>query len=58
MKKTDLEKNRGLAISHKIKNSTVAGRFGSGSKAKDQKDIASANPLLASLLGKVTPKKP
>ena len=57
MKKTDLYKNLALATAQRMKNSTKAPKLGAADeKAKTKKELASANPLLASLIGKTKPK--
>ena len=64
MKKTDLYKNLALTTAQRMKNSTKAPKLGTAeAKAKTKKELASANPLLASLMGaqaepkaKVAPK--
>ena len=56
MKKTDLYKNLALATAQRMKNSAKAPKFGVVDKAKTKKELAEANPLLASLMGKAKPK--
>ena len=46
MKKTDLAKNQGLAIAHRLKNSAKPNRPVSTKAAKTKKELADANPLL------------
>ena len=57
MKKTDLAKNQGLAIAHRLKNSTKPNKPGSSNLVKTKKELADANPLLTSLLGKTKVKQ-
>lgn len=53
MKKTDLYKNQGLAVASRIKNAAKAPKPGSAEdKVLSKKELAQANPLLASLIGK------
>ena len=57
MKKTDLYKNLALATSQKMKNATKVPKPGSAEDvAKTKKELASSNPLLASLMGKTKSK--
>ena len=56
MKKTDLYKNLGLATAQRMKNAAKTPSLGSTDKAQAKKDLASANPLLASLMGKAKSK--
>ena len=56
MKKTDLAKNQGLVIAHRLKNSVKPNRPASSNLAKTKKELADANPLLTSLLGKTKVK--
>jgi hypothetical protein len=57
MKKTDLYKNQGLAVASRIKNAAKAPKPGSAEdKVLSKKELALANPLLASLIGKSKPK--
>ena len=57
MKKTDLYKNQGLAVASRIKNAAKAPEPGSAEdKVLSKKELAQANPLLASLIGKSKPK--
>ncbi len=53
MKKTDLYKNLALATAQRMKNAAKTPKPGaSEAKAKSKKELAEANPLLASLMGK------
>jgi len=52
MKKTDLYKNLALATAQRMKNDAKTPKFGAVDKAKTKKELAEANPLLASLMGK------
>jgi hypothetical protein len=57
MKKTDLYKNLAMTTAQRMKNSTKAPKLGAAeAKAKSKKELASSNPLLASLMGKNKPK--
>jgi len=56
MKKTDLYKNLALATAQRMKNAAKVPKFGAVDKAKTKKELAEANPLLASLMGKAKPK--
>jgi hypothetical protein len=57
MKKTDLYKNKGLAVASRIKNASKAPKPDSAEdKVLSKKEMAQANPLLASLMGKAKPK--
>ena len=56
MKKTDLYKNLGLATAQRMKNSVKAAKPGGADIAKTKKELANANPLLASLMGKAKSK--
>ena len=56
MKKTDLYKNLALKTAQGMKNAAKAPKLGADEKAKSKKELASANPLLASLLGKTKSK--
>jgi hypothetical protein len=57
MKKTDLYKNLALATAQKMKNATKVPKPGSAEDvAKTKKELASSNPLLASLIGKTKTK--
>ena len=53
MKKTDLYKNLALTTAQRMKNAAKAPKLGTAEeKAKSKKELAKANPLLASLMGK------
>jgi hypothetical protein len=57
MKKTDLYKNIGLAVASRMKNAAKAPKPGSAEdKVLTKKEMAQANPLLKSLMGKTKPK--
>jgi len=56
MKKTDLYKNLALKTAQGMKNAAKTPKLGSDEKAKSKKELASANPLLASLMGKTKSK--
>ena len=57
MKKTDLYKNLALTTAQRMKNATKAPKLGAAeAKAKTKKELANANPLLASLMGGVKDK--
>jgi hypothetical protein len=56
MKKTDLYKNLALATAQRMKNSAKTPKLTTADKAKTKKELASANPLLASLMGKTKAK--
>jgi hypothetical protein len=56
MKKTDLYKNLGLATAHRMKNAVKVAKPGGTDQAKTKKELAQANPLLNSLLGKAKSK--
>ena len=56
MKKTDVFKNQGLAVANRMKNAAKTPKLGSADAAKTKKELASANPLLASLMGKAKAK--
>ncbi|CAM3792061.1 hypothetical protein [Polynucleobacter antarcticus] len=60
MKKTDLYKNLGLATAQRMKNAAKVPKPGTAEEvAKTKKELASTNPLLASLIGKTkTTTKP
>jgi hypothetical protein len=59
MKKTDLYKNLGLSVAHKMKNAAKVKDLGSGAQAKTKQQLADelikANPLLAAFLSKAKP---
>ena len=52
MKKTDLYKNLGLATANRMKNAAKVAKPGAQDQALHKKELASANPLLKSLMGK------
>lgn len=53
MKKTDLYKNLALTTAQRMKNAAKTPKPGAAeAHAKSKKELAEANPLLASLLGK------
>ena len=53
MKKTDLYKSLALATAQRMKNAAKTPKLGATeARAKSKKELAEANPLLASLLGK------
>ena len=57
MKKTDLYKNLGLATASRMKNATKTAKPGTKEElALQKKELANANPLLKSLLGKAKSK--
>jgi hypothetical protein len=56
MKKTDLYKNLALKTAQGMKNAAKTPKLGAEEKAKSKKELASANPLLASLMGKTKSK--
>lgn len=57
MKKTDLYKNLALATAQRMKNAAKTPKLGAAEeKAKSKKELAEANPLLASLMGKAKTK--
>ena len=56
MKKTDLYKNLALKTAQGMKNAAKTPKAGSTSNAKSKKELASANPLLTSLMGKTKSK--
>ena len=59
MKKTDLYKNLGLSVAHKMKNAAKVKGPGTGTQAKTKQQLADelvkANPLLAAFSGKAKP---
>ena len=58
MKKTDLYKNLALTTAQRMKNAAKAPKLGASEAiAKTKKELAEANPLLASLMGKSKAKK-
>jgi hypothetical protein len=57
MKKTDLYKNLGLTTAQRMKNASKVPKPGVAEDvAKTKKELASSNPLLASLMGKTKSK--
>ena len=56
MKKTDLYKNLALKTAQGMKNAAKTPKLGADEKAKTKKELASTNPLLASLMSKTKPK--
>jgi len=57
MKKTDLYKNLALTTAQRMKNAAKSPKPGAAEAvAKSKKEQASANPLLASLMGKTKTK--
>jgi hypothetical protein len=62
MKKTDLYKNLGLSVAHKMKNASKVKGPGTGVQAKTKQQLADellkANPLLAAFSGKPKLKPP
>ena len=53
MKKTDLYKNLALTTAQRMKNAAKVPKLGAAEeKTKTKKELASSNPLLASLMGK------
>jgi len=52
MKKTDLYKNLALVTAQRMKNAAKIPKLTAADKAKSKKELAEANPLLASLMGK------
>ena len=56
MKKTDLYKNLALKTAQGMKNAAKTPKLGVGEKAKSKRELANANPLLASLMGKTKAK--
>lgn len=56
MKKTDLYKNLALKTAQGMKNAAKTPKLGAEEKAKSKQELASANPLLASLMGKAKSK--
>jgi len=57
MKKTDLYKNLALTTAQRMKNAAKTPKLGATeAKAKTKKELAEANPMLASLMGKKKPK--
>jgi hypothetical protein len=62
MKKTDLYKNLGLSVAHKMKNASKVKGPGTGAQTKTKQQLADelvkANPLLAAFSGKPKSKPP
>lgn len=56
MKKTDLYKNLALKTAQGMKNAAKTPKLGADDRAKSKKELASANHLLASLMGKTKSK--
>jgi hypothetical protein len=56
MKKTDLYKNLALVTAQRLKNSAKTPKLTAADRAKSKKELAEANPLLVSLMGKKKPK--
>ena len=56
MKKTDLYKNLALKTAQGMKNAAKNPKLSSDERAKSKKELASTNPLLASLMGKAKSK--
>ena len=57
MKKTDLYKNLALTTAQRMKNAAKVPKPGAAEGvAKTKKELASSNPLLASLMGKTKSK--
>ena len=52
MKKTDLYKNLAVVTAQRMKNAAKTPKLTAADKAKSKKELAEANPLLASLMGK------
>jgi hypothetical protein len=53
MKKTDLAKNQGLVLAHRLKNAAKKKNIKANEAAlEDKKELAKKNPLLASLIRK------
>ena len=50
MKKTDLYKNLALVTAQRMKNAAKTPKLTAADKAKSKKELAEANPLLASLM--------
>jgi hypothetical protein len=57
MKKTDLYKNLAMVTAQRLKNSAKTPKLTAADKAKSKKELAEANPLLVSLMGKSKAKK-
>lgn len=57
MKKTDLYKNLALITAQRMKNAAKKPKPGAEERiAKTKKELASSNPMLASLMGKTKSK--
>jgi hypothetical protein len=57
MKKTDLYKNLALTTAQRMKNAAKTPKPGTAERiAKTKKELASNNPMLASLMGKTKSK--
>jgi hypothetical protein len=56
MKKTDLYTNLALKTAQGMKKAAKTHKLGADEKAKTKKELANANPLLASLMGKTKAK--
>jgi hypothetical protein len=57
MKKTDLYKNLALTTAQRMKNASKLPKLGAAEGvAKTKKELASSNPMLASLMGKTKSK--
>jgi hypothetical protein len=56
MKKTDLYKNLALKTAQEMKNAAKSPKLGAADRAKSKKELANANPLLASLMSKTKSK--
>jgi len=56
MKKTDLYKSLALKTAQGMKNAAKTPKLAADEKAKSKKELASTNPLLASLMGKAKSK--
>jgi hypothetical protein len=55
MKKTDLYKNLALTTAQRMKNAAKTPKPGAAER-KTKKELASSNPMLASLMGKTKSK--
>ena len=51
-KKTEMYKSLAIATAQRMKNAAKAPKIGAVDKAKTKQELAEANPLLASLMGK------
>lgn len=56
LKKTDLYKNLALVTAQRMKNAAKTPKPATADKTKTKKELASANPLLASLMSKTKAK--